>query len=176
MRIQRPHDRFETVYGDTYDYVLKYIIFRCNNLDDVNDIVQETYFELFKMMKKREIENPKPYIIGIAKNKLKKYYSWKSRFRETFINKSIDDEEIANFAKSDIDTEEEILKRITAEEIWAYLGEKNALIAKIFYLYYTESATIKEIAAGLGLNESAVKNHLYRTLKELKKVFGKERR
>ena len=175
MRIRKPQDRFETVYGDTYDHVLKYIVFRCNHLDDVNDIIQETYFELFKMMKKQEIKEPRPYIIGIAKNKLKKYYSWKSRLRETFTSKSSDEPEIVNLAKSDINLEEEILEKITAEEIWAYLGEKNGLIAKIFYLYYTESATIKEIARGLGLNESTVKNHLYRTLKELRVVFGKER-
>lgn len=49
------------------------------------------------------------------------------------------------------------------------------MIAKIFYLYYAEDITIKDIASELKLSESNVKNHLYRTLKELNELFGKDR-
>ena len=174
MSTQRPQNSFEAIYNDTYHDLLKFVIFRCNNLDDVNDIIQETYIELFKKIKKQNIENATPYIIGIAKNKLKKYYNFKSVIKSVFISKNIDDEEINNIVQDDFDLEDRVLQRMTKDEVWAYLGKKNPFIARIFYLYYAEELTIKEIAAGLKLTESAVKNHLYRTLKELNQLFGKD--
>ena len=174
MSTQKPQNSFEAIYNDTYNDVLKYVIFKCNNLDDVNDIVQETYIELFKMMNKQDIEDPKPYIMGIAKNKLKRYYSLMNKIKSIFISNSIDDEEISNIAQNNFDLENHIFEKITKDEIWKYLRNKNTLIAKIFYLYYAEDITIKEIAKELKLNESSVKNHLYRTLKELNELFGKD--
>jgi len=174
MSTQKPQNSFEAIYKDTYNDVLKFVIFKCHNLDDVNDIVQETYIELFKMMNKQDIEDAKSYIIGIAKNKLKKHYSVINKIKTIFISSSIDDEEISNIAQSNFNLENHVFTKITKEEIWHYLRNKNPLIAKIFYLYYGEDITIKEIAKELKLNESTVKNHLYRTLKELNKLFGKD--
>ena len=45
------------------------------------------------------------------------------------------------------------------------------MIFKIFYLYYAEGLKITEIAKELKLKESAVKNKIYRTLKELKEAL-----
>jgi len=174
MSTLKPQNSFEQIYNETYNDVLKYVIFKCNNLDDVNDIIQETYIELFKMLQKQKIHNIKPFIIGIAKNKLKKYYSLKTKIKDLFINKSIDDDEMVNTLSNNFDLEKEILNKITKEEIWKYLKNKDTTVAKIFYLYYGEDITIKEIASELKLNESTVKNHLYRTLKELNEMFGKD--
>jgi RNA polymerase sigma-70 factor (ECF subfamily) len=174
MGTEKPQSSFETVYNDTYQDVLKFIIFKCNNLDDVNDIIQETYMELFKMMKKSEINDIKPFIIGIAKNKIKKYYNFKNIIKNLFVSKSIDDEEMVETIGSNLDLENQVFERITKDEIWEYLRNKNTIIAKIFYLYYAEDITIKEIAKELNLNESTIKNHLYRTLKELNDLFGKD--
>ena len=174
MSTQKPQNSFEAIYNDTYDDLLKFVIFKCDNLDDVNDIVQETYIELFIMMKKQIIKDIKPYMFGIAKNKLKKYYSLKSKIKNIFVNKSIEDEELNNIVKDNFDLENCVFEKLTKEEIWKYLNSKNTIIAKIFYLYYAEDIKIKEIAVGLNLNESTVKNYLYRTLKELKNLFEKE--
>jgi len=174
MSTQKPQNSFEAIYNDTYDDLLKFVIFKCDHLDDVNDIVQETYIELFIMVKKQIIKDIKPYMFGIAKNKLKKYYSLKSIIKNIFVNKSIDDEELSNIVQDNFDLENHVFEKLTKDEIWEYLNSKNTIISKIFYLYYAEDVTIKEIAVGLNLNESTVKNHLYRTLKELKNLFGKD--
>ena len=44
------------------------------------------------------------------------------------------------------------------------------ILAKIMYLYYYEDFTIKQIADTLNLTESNVKNYIYRTLKELRRI------
>ena len=58
--------------------------------------------------------------------------------------------------------------------MWEYLKNKDISIAKIFYLHYTMDMKIADIAKALEMGESNVKNYLYRTLKELKNIFGKE--
>ena len=45
-------ERFEQIYKDTYNYVLKYIISNCANMQDVNDIIQDTYVGFYTSCKK----------------------------------------------------------------------------------------------------------------------------
>ena len=77
MSTQITKEQFELIYNETYNKTLKYIICKCNKLEDVNDIIQDTYVELYKNLKRKnklEIEKIDDYIIGITKNILKKYY------------------------------------------------------------------------------------------------------
>ena len=66
---------FNDIYDETYDIVLKYIVCNSNNINDVNDIIQEVYFDLYKKIEKEKVINVsdiRAYVIGIAKNKIKK--------------------------------------------------------------------------------------------------------
>ena len=63
-----------------------------------------------------------------------------------------------------------VMDKFDTELVWKYLKKKNNNIAKIIYLYYYEDFTIKEIANSLNLTESNVKNYIYRTLKELRRI------
>lgn len=50
----------DKIYKETYSKVLKFAVIKCRNLDDVNDIIQDTYLELLKLLKKKkmlEVEN-----------------------------------------------------------------------------------------------------------------------
>ena len=58
--------------------------------------------------------------------------------------------------------------------IWKYIKNKGTTIAKIFYAYYHLDMKINEIAFEMQLNESAVKNYIYRTIKELKQFLKEE--
>lgn len=168
--------KFEEIYARTYQSVLKYIVCKCQNLDDVNELVQESYIELYKLLQKKyffKLNDETAYMIGIARNILKKYYRNRYKDRTNFIYFSKDIEEAENLLIADVDLETDIIKKENIEEIWNYLNEKNVLIAKIFYLYYALGLKISEISIELAISESAVKNYIFRTLKELKENFGK---
>ena len=45
MTSQESLDKFNKVYDDTYYDILNYIIIKCHNVNDANDILQETYLE-----------------------------------------------------------------------------------------------------------------------------------
>ena len=157
-------ENFEDIYNDTYDRTLRYIICNCYNIQDVNDIVQETYLELYKLLQKKkmvELDNYYNYIIGIAKIRMQKHYSKKAN--------SIGMDDYYNFeAPADIDIEADAINKLNAEKVWKYIKQKDILVVKVFYLYYYSEFKISEIATELSLTESNVKNILYRTIKDIK--------
>ena len=75
---------FSEIYDKTYANTLRYVILHCNNIDDVKDIIQDTYLNFYKYLLKNKhkiesIENIDNYIIGISKNTLKNYYYSRSK-------------------------------------------------------------------------------------------------
>lgn len=159
MTGQKALDKFDVVYNESYKDISRYVVLNANNIGDVKDILQNIYLEVYKNIDKVSDKN---YVFGIAKNVLKKYYRFK------FLRK--DDTEITNNIKSNINLEKTVMDKFDTELVWKYLKKKNNNIAKIIYLYYYEDFTIKEIANSLNLTESNVKNYIYRTLKELRRI------
>ncbi len=95
MSTHKTLKEFEKIYEDTYHTTLKYLIGKCPNLDDVNDILQETYMDLYQILnKKKKINDEKAFILGIAKNKLKKYISSKGKGKTISIFQKNEDKEI----------------------------------------------------------------------------------
>lgn len=159
MTGQKALDKFDVVYNESYKDISRYVVLNANNIGDVKDILQNIYLEVYKNIDKVGDKN---YVFGIAKNVLKKYYRFK------FLRK--DDTEITDNIKSNINLEKTVMDKFDTELVWKYLKKKNNNIAKIIYLYYYEDFTIKEIANSLNLTESNVKNYIYRTLKELRRI------
>ena len=159
MTGQKALDKFDVVYNESYKDISRYVVLNANNIGDVKDILQNIYLEVYKNIDKVSDKN---YVFGLAKNVLKKYYRFK------FLRK--DDTEITDNIKSNINLEKTVMDKFDTELVWKYLKKKNNNIAKIIYLYYYEDFTIKEIANSLNLTESNVKNYIYRTLKELRRI------
>lgn len=163
---------FETIYEETYDRTLKYIVCKCSNIDDVNDLIQDTYTELYSMLKRKkklELDNIANYVIGIANKKIKQYYGilYSLKISSLWIKEN-NKEKIMDIP-SDIDIEAETLEILNANEVWQYIKKKDIRVIKVFYLYYCLELKISQIAIELKISESNVKNILYRTIKDIKK-------
>lgn len=164
---------FEIIYNQTYNKTLRFVICKCSNLDDVNDILQESYTELYKALKdKKKIDDKQAFIIGIARNKLRNLYTEKNRLKTTPIYRSSNNEEKLIEMPDETDIEVDYINKNNIDDIWKYLKDKDINTAKIFYLYFVQDMKIKEIAASLDKGESDIKNKLFRTLKSLKQRFG----
>lgn len=163
---------FENIYQRTYDNTLKFIVIKCNNIDDINDIIQDTYIELYHKLQRKniDVENEKNYIVGIAKNIIKRHYrKVKNENNEISIN------EYENMEVSDdINIEDNFITQENAKDVWNYIENKDIITTKVFYLYYILGYKIEEIAEEMNLNLSNVKSRIYRNIKEMKKIFGKE--
>ena len=163
--------KFNKIYNDTYQDIVKYVVCSCKKIDDVSDIVQNIYLEVLKTLKKKEID--KNYLMGIAKHKIKDYYRFRYRKKEISIDKK-DDDNITFYDKipSDIDISNNFIISNDIDKVWKYLKRKSILISKIFYLYYYMGYKIREIAVILNISEVNVKHYLYRTLSELNIYLG----
>ena len=165
---------FEEIYNNTYNATSRYVICKCANLDDANDIIQNTYLELYSVLKRKgiiEINNITNYVIGIAKKKIIKHYGilYKFKMKDMHIE---EDKELD--IPDNLNIEDDFILKASSDQVWSYLKSKGDRVEKIFYLYYELELKIKEIAQELNLTESNVKNIIYRTIKELKKDLEKE--
>lgn len=170
-----PIDKFEKIYNDTYSRILKYVVIKCNNIEDINDIIQDTYLELLNKMKRNKlekVENIDNYILGIATNIIKRHYTKKKR--ENIISYDDEDNIIELLIQDDFDLEESIITKYNIDKVWEYIRKKELITSKIFYLYYGLGLKIPEIVLELSVGESYIKNKIYRTLRELKKYLGEE--
>ena len=48
-------NKFNEIYDATYSDILRYVIIKCHNINDANDIIQEIYLEFWKILNKKEI-------------------------------------------------------------------------------------------------------------------------
>ncbi len=179
MKNKLTREDFEQIYQETYEIVLKFAIVKCRNFDNINDIIQDTYLELLKIINKKkalEIENINNYLCGIENNIIKRYYIKKKKTNNiiSYYNFSDDRLELENEIKDDFDIELDFINKNNVEKVWIYLKEKDLLTTKIFYLHYALGLKIPEISKELEIGESNIKNRIYRTIKELKKYLGKD--
>lgn len=168
-------EKFNKIYHDTYKNTLKYILIHCNNLDDVKDLVQETYLDFYKYLLRNDlnkIDDIDRYIIGISKNILNKYYH--SKYKDYNVVSIYQDEEDEKIMNSDVNLELQFITKENVQEVWKYIKNKDIKIAKIFYCYYHLDMKIIEIAVEMQIKESTVKNYIYRTIRELQQIFKME--
>ena len=53
--------QFNEIYDKTYSTILKYVVIKCSNINDANDIIQEIYLELWRIINKKELDNTNIY-------------------------------------------------------------------------------------------------------------------
>ncbi len=170
MSTQISLENFEEIYNSTYKQTLKYIICKSSNIEHVNDLIQDTYVELYKILKNKKyivLENYQNYIIGIAKKKIQKHYGLLYQLK-TFSICSNEEKEYEIEIPDNLDLEADIITKLNAEKVWKFIKKKNTKTIKIFYLYYYSELKISQIAKELKMTESNVKNILYRTIKDIK--------
>ena len=136
------------------------------SLEDVEEIVSDTFFILWKNTDKLEDDKMlSSYIAGITRNLVKE----KSRV----INIDFDISDYENVLQDNIKVDmicEQREKVNILEKTVKQLKEDDILI---FNLYYYSSMKISEIAKALNISDFNVKMRLHRIRKKIKKEFSK---
>lgn len=176
MGTQIQEKDFEQIYRQTYNKLIRYIVVKCNSIDDINDILQETYMELLKKIRKRknlEIENINNFIYGIANNIIKRHFHKKKLEKIVYLY-SNDEEDTPLDIEDTFDLEQDFITKENVDRVWQYINTKDLLTTKVIYLYFILGLKISDVANELNISESNAKNKIYRTLKELKVNLGKD--
>ena len=171
----KENNEFNNLYEETYHQVLRYVIAKCDNLTNVEDIVQNVYLKAYEVLEKKGLkyfEKPIPLLIKFCKNELFKYYSLKQKLELIFYD------DVVKYYLNDVNVhdgiERNFLVNATLEEIWKLIQKEDIEVQKIAALYFLDDMTIKDIASLLGLKESTTKTKLYRLIKKLKDLKMEE--
>ena len=169
--------KFNEIYNSTHKAVLTFITAKCARTADISDIFQDTYMELFCVLQKRGtgyILSDKAFVLRLAKQKLARYYSLQERLKMFVSSAAVDtdcEDANINFEASTFLTEDFAVDQVMLDAAKEFIHTRPETVQKVFYLFYDIGLTIPEIAKALAISESNVKNKLYRSLKELRKLL-----
>lgn len=172
---------FNEIYNSTNKAILAYITAKCCNIEDISDIFQETYTEVFLVINKKGINYikvPEAFVKRLAKQKIYKHYSASERRKMQIsiiqTDKNGEEYDVSDRVINEISIEENYILTEKIDEVQKFLQSKSVLTRKIFHLFYTLDKTIPEISELLDVKQSTVKNHIYRTVKEIKEKFSEK--
>ncbi|MCH5299526.1 MAG: RNA polymerase sigma factor [Ruminococcus sp.] len=171
-------DRFNEIYDATNQKALAFIAAKCGNMSDMQDILQETYMELYSVLSSKGvdyIENDEAFVINIAKQKIYKHYTIAQRFKSDLSLSVVINEEETNIFETELEEltlEDEICNSQLVDEIERYIAKKPQDIRRIFFLRFSLDRSIEEIATLMSLKPSSVKNKLYRTINEIRSYYS----
>ena len=173
------NEYFNTVYGETIHAVSRYVVSKCGNLLDSEDILQNIYTRFFTRIKKKgfaDIESPEAFLINIAKFECRNYFgilkkrSSVSSFADYTEEQMVDIE--AEMSRHEKRLEDVLCNELLARQIFDDITNEDPVTGKIFYMHFVLDMKLDEIAKELDLNLSSVKNKLYRTIERQKKKFN----
>ncbi len=163
--------QFDRTYERTNRSVTLFLISKCKNFTDINDVLQDVYMEYYQVLIKKGldyIQDEEKFLISLCRKKIATYYSFWERIPHKM---SLDEK--AEYEKESIiyelcdemDYEEDFFEKEMIEDVKVILQQQSDEIQKIFYLYYTMELKLPQIARLLGISTQSVKNKLFRTRK-----------
>lgn len=174
--------RFREIYDSTLKQVAGYLYARCRQEADLEDLLQETYLQLFQVIEKEDsdyIKSPIAFAIHIAKQQLYKYYKFRSRADIVSIhyedgNERTNVSEAALYAMeaSIIDgCEDQYIESMMVDFIKEDLKQESPVNRKIILMHYDLDMTLQEIADCMCLPLGTIKSKYYRFLEKLRDMY-----
>ena len=155
---------FFDIYEDEADALFRFVSFRIADREKALDIVQESYFRLWKVIVEKRPDNARAYLYRIARNLLVDEYRSKKDITslETLVETGFDikqEELLGSHEKLDLQDALEVLKT---------LPEKYR---EALWLRLVEGWAVQDIAASLETTESNISVRIYRGMKLLRKTM-----
>lgn len=148
--------------------------------DDMEDIMQDIFITAFSGIGKlKDEEKLRPWLMGIARNKARKYWEKKGAARKRFI--SVDTEEgrrifeayqFRAMKKMKNDQSKDLEKEETDQAVYRALFSMRRSESAIFVLHGRDGYTLKEISEMTGMNYATVRTVYRRTKKRLRAMLG----
>ncbi|MBR0508186.1 MAG: sigma-70 family RNA polymerase sigma factor [Clostridia bacterium] len=167
------NERFERIYRETREELLRFLMIRTNADPEAEDLFQEVYRKFFVRLSSGvlPILDPKRYLYAIAKKELSRFYRRNARKKQT--EQPI--ETCAETAATDEPIDERLLAEERKDAVWRLLQEEPELNRRAFLLFYGCELSQKEIGEALGIGEQAVRQRLYRTRQRIRALLESER-
>lgn len=163
---------FTAIYHSTYTHLRKFILFKTDNIQDGEELIQNVYLDFYRYVVKegKSVDNALAYLMGMAKHEIGRYYKNKAKEAITF-----EDQEntLLDQIPDDLDLEAECLESLTIEEIWESIQKLSPLDQKILIGRYRFDLSYREIAEQLAMPETTIKSRIYKSIERLKEKYHK---
>lgn len=146
----------EQIYRDHKEAVYNYIYRLCNDPNQAQDVVQQTFLKIMTDPGLSDVENIKSYLFTIARNHL--YDTWKKK-KETLV-----DDAAIDIAASvdDVELTEDLARQQTQQAVIFCVQRLTDKFRELMILRYIQDLSIQEIAAITQLSQSDIKVSLLR--------------
>jgi RNA polymerase sigma-70 factor (ECF subfamily) len=157
---------FAQIYKDNVKNVYRYIYTRLFDKSKAEDFTSRTFeiaYGKFKGMDKEELDNPKTWLIQIARNVMGNYIQKKKIQGATV--------EELNLPNEDSPLIQQVISAERLERIKGCFEELDPRVREILTLKIWEGYKFREISKITNLKESNIKYHYYTGLKKLKETM-----
>ncbi|MDY8134892.1 sigma-70 family RNA polymerase sigma factor [Aquimarina sp. 2201CG5-10] len=157
---------FDTLFNTHYESARNYLYYKCGDLQQAEDIVQDAFVKLWKQCADIIYNTAKSLIFKICNNALLNEFAHKKvKLRYEAIPRSDRNNENPEFM---METQE---FRIKLELAIGKLSEKER---EVFLLSRIDKKTYREIAEITGITVKAVERRMSKAFITLRKLLGKE--
>ena len=168
----------EEIYQNSYfeDLLTKYekLVFSIcylmkNNYFDAQDLTQETFISVYKVMESFDEKNEKAYITRVATNKCLDHL--KRAERRTMPS---EDEELERGSPPVDSAEKQVMEIVVMEQLEKCCNRLKEPYKTVAYEYFYKGKTAKEIAEHINANVHTVQTQIRRVRKVLRTQWDKE--
>ncbi len=154
---------FDVLYRMYVTPVYRYVFIRMRNKEDTEDVVQETFLKAYQALSRYEHEKESmlPYLFTIARNLLINH--GKKKRPDGYLP-----EEIDRHAATDV-TSKVATDRELSEELDSAMEVLTEMEREVIELRFFGEQTYVEMAEILGKREDAIRQHVARAIKKMKK-------
>lgn len=149
------------------DFLLNTALYKCSNIADAQDLVQDTLLAALAAVERKSINDPKAWLTAVLN---RRYYDLLRRK----YNKPTVSFDVAGDIPDSGEIYDGIEKSAEAEEIRRCLAYLTKLYREVMVRYYMHGEKVKDIAADLDISESTVKSRLDAGRKRIGKEFAME--
>lgn len=153
-------ENYNKLYSRDVEKLRNYIYYKCGDLDEANDLVQEAFIRLWNKCKEVLFEKATPFLYTVA--------------QRLFIDKVRKDKVVLNFQKTQsesINKEDPHYLLQTAEfksKIETAISDLPDGQREVFLMNRIDKKTFKDIAELLGISQTAVENRMSKALIKLR--------
>jgi RNA polymerase sigma-70 factor (ECF subfamily) len=159
------------LYREHRDQLLRVLNRKLRNMDDAEEVLQETFIQYQKAARSTDIDNPKAFLFRISSNLAVDLIRHRSsqRAREEKWTKTYVDE-------TDMDREGEpgqsaqdrqLAAKGDVERVISLLDGLSPKVRRVFVMHKFQEMSHAEVAQTLGIAKSTVEKHMIKALRHL---------